>query len=226
MMPLKHKLTACFVALSLIIILLLSTLSYQALRDATLQRLNGELVTAANAVQKIIGPHTHDQLHNTTPENYAEISAYLAEFTSASKLDWVYSTVMVNGQINYTYINQTPEEMHSGRYESWYMEEYKIVPKMLHVAFSTGQVQYEDYQGEYGRYRSIFLPFYNQQGKQYVIGVDISLTDIDAILNLALTHTVLAGLFVMILVLVIERLIASSYRLPVNRPSKEYRQQR
>lgn len=215
-MPLKHKLTACFAALSLIIILLLSTLSYQALRDATLQRLSAELVTAANAAQKIIGPRAHDQIHRTTPENYAEISTYLAEFVTASKLDWVYSTVMVNGQINYTYINQTPEEMRQGRYDSWYMEEYKIVPKMLRVAFSTGQVQYEDYQGEYGRFRSIFLPFHNQQGKQYVIGVDISLSAIDAILNQALTQTALVGLFVMILVLVAARLIANPIVAPIN----------
>ncbi|CAG21669.1 methyl-accepting chemotaxis protein [Photobacterium profundum] len=214
-MNLKTKLSACFAVLSLIIILVLSTFSYQALQSRTLNSLNTELTTAANATQKIIGDERHDH-QNKANNDYDKISQNLTSFTQASELDWVYSTVMRNGRIYYTYINQTKEEARSGHYKNWYQEEYKIVPKMLRKAFLTQQIQFEEYQGEYGRYRSIFVPFRNHQGETYVIGVDISLSEVDAMINRELKKVCITAMIVLALALVAARLIANQLVAPIN----------
>lgn len=214
-MNLKTKLSACFAGLSLIIILVLSTFSYQALQSRTLNSLNTELTTAANATQKIIGDERHD-LQNKANNDYDKISQDLTSFTQASELDWVYSTVMRNGRIYYTYINQTKEEARSGHYKNWFQEEYKIVPKMLRKAFLTQQIQFEEYQGEYGRYRSIFVPFRNHQGETYVIGVDISLSEVDAMINRELKKVCITAMIVLALALVAARLIANQLVAPIN----------
>jgi methyl-accepting chemotaxis protein len=214
-MNLKMKLSACFAVLSLIIILVLSTFSYQALQSRTLNSLNTELTTAANATQKIIGDERHDH-QNKANNDYDKISQNLTSFTQASELDWVYSTVMRNGRIYYTYINQTKEEARSGHYKNWYQEEYKIVPKMLRKAFLTQQIQFEEYQGEYGRYRSIFVPFRNHQGETYVIGVDISLSEVDAMINRELKKVCITAMIVLALALVAARLIANQLVAPIN----------
>ncbi|PSW03568.1 methyl-accepting chemotaxis protein [Photobacterium lipolyticum] len=214
-MNLKTKLSACFAGLSLIIILVLSTLSYQALQSRTLNSLNTELTTAANGTQKIIGDERHDHL-DKADNDYDDISQDLTSFTQASDLDWAYSTVMKNGRVYYTYINQTEEEVRSGRYKNWYQEEYKIVPKMLEKAFATQQTQYEEYQGEYGRYRSIFVPFRNSRGETYVIGVDISLSEVDAMINDELKQVCITGMIVMALALMVARLIANQLVAPIN----------
>ncbi|PSV42551.1 methyl-accepting chemotaxis protein [Photobacterium indicum] len=214
-MNLKMKLSACFAVLSLIIILVLSTFSYQALQSRTLNSLNTELTTAANATQKIIGDERHDH-QNKANNDYDKISQNLTSFTQASELDWVYSTVMRNGRIYYTYINQTKEEARSGHYKNWYQEEYKMVPKMLRKAFLTQQIQFEEYQGEYGRYRSIFVPFRNHQGETYVIGVDISLSEVDAMINRELKKVCITAMIVLALALVAARLIANQLVAPIN----------
>lgn len=214
-MNLKMKLSACFAVLSLIIILVLSTFSYQALQSRTLNSLNTELTTAANATQKIIGDERHDH-QNKANNDYDKISQNLTSFTQASELDWVYSTVMRNGRIYYTYINQTKEEARSGHYKNWYQEEYKMVPKMLRKAFLTQQIQFEEYQGEYGRYRSIFVPFRNHQGETYVIGVDISLSEVDAMINHELKKVCITAMIVLALALVAARLIANQLVAPIN----------
>lgn len=214
-MNLKTKLSACFAGLSLIIILVLSTFSYQALQSRTLNSLNTELTTAANATQKIIGDERHDH-QNKANNDYDKISQNLTSFTQASELDWVYSTVMRNGRIYYTYINQTKEEARSGHYKNWFQEEYKIVPKMLRKAFLTQQIQFEEYQGEYGRYRSIFVPFRNHQGETYVIGVDISLSEVDAMINRELKKVCITAMIVLALALVAARLIANQLVAPIN----------
>jgi methyl-accepting chemotaxis protein len=214
-MNLKMKLSACFAGLSLIIILVLSTFSYQALQSRTLNSLNTELTTAANATQKIIGDERHDH-QNKANNDYDKISQDLTSFTQASELDWTYSTVMRNGRIYYTYINQTKEEARSGHYKNWFQEEYKIVPKMLRKAFLTQQIQFEEYQGEYGRYRSIFVPFRNHQGETYVIGVDISLSEVDAMINRELKKVCITAMIVLALALVAARLIANQLVAPIN----------
>ncbi|UXI01100.1 methyl-accepting chemotaxis protein [Photobacterium sp. TY1-4] len=215
-MNLTNKLSACFAGLSLTIILLLSFLSYDSLKESTLQRLNEQLLTAANATDHIVGQQAHDQLGNTSPANYDAVSRRLADFIQASGLDWAYATVKRGHRVYYTYINQTQEELQNGHYQNWYMEEYKVVPKMLHAAFDTRQIQFEDYQGEYGRYRSIFLPFYNQQGELYVIGIDISLSDVDQMLDNALKQTAVVALVVLIAALVAARFIAVPIVSPIN----------
>ncbi|MEJ2766732.1 methyl-accepting chemotaxis protein [Photobacterium sp. MCCC 1A19761] len=215
-MNLTNKLSASFAGLSLTIILLLSFLSYDFLKESTLQRLNEQLLTAANATDHIVGQQAHNQLENASPANYDTVSRRLADFIQASGLDWAYATVKRGNRVYYTYINQTQEELQSGRYQNWYLEEYKVVPKMLHAAFDTHQIQFEDYQGEYGRYRSIFLPFYNQQGELYVIGVDISLSDVDQMLNNALKQTAVVALLVLIAALIAARFIAVPIVSPIN----------
>ncbi|MGR5148885.1 methyl-accepting chemotaxis protein [Photobacterium alginatilyticum] len=214
-MNLKTKLSACFAALSLIIILVLSTFSYQALQNRTISSLNTELTTAAHATNKIIGDGRHDHL-DKTGSNYDDISRNLTSFTQASDLDWAYSTVMKNGRVYYTYINQTDDEVRSGRYQNWYLEEYKIVPKMLHKAFATQQVQFEEYQGEYGRYRSIFVPFRTQAGDTYVIGVDVSLSEVDAMIEDELKLVCITAVIVMALALIVARLFANRLVAPIN----------
>jgi|GEM_PF-2358845 len=214
-MNLKTKLSACFAALSLIIILVLSTFSYQALQSRTISSLNTELTTAAHATKKIIGDERHAQLDKAN-NDYDEISQDLTSFTQASDLDWAYSTVMRNGRVYYTYINQTDDEARSGRYQNWYLEEYKIVPKMLRKAFTTQQVQFEEYQGEYGRYRSIFVPFRTLGGETYVIGVDVSLSEVDAMIEGELKQVCITALIVMAIALIVARLVANHLVAPIN----------
>ncbi|ELR67111.1 Methyl-accepting chemotaxis protein [Photobacterium marinum] len=218
-MNLKTKLSACFAVLSLSIILVLSSFSYQTLEESTLNRLDSELATAAYATKKIVGDERHDHLDKNSSD-YDQISRDLTDFTTASDLDWAYTTVMKNGRVYYTYINQTEDERRSGRYQNWYLEEYKIVPKMLREAFLTEQIQFEEYQGEFGRYRSIFVPFRNHQGELYVVGVDISLNAVDAMLNSELKQVCLTAAIVLALALIGAQIFANRLVQPVNALNK------
>ena len=60
--------------------------------------------------------------------------------------------------------------MKSGQYQQWFLAEYKDVPAGLAAAFNSGSVQYEEYQGEFGLFRSVFVPFTSASGMRYVVG--------------------------------------------------------
>lgn len=216
---LKTKLAALFAAISLIITLFLSYFSYQTLTAATLNGINSELKTAAYATLQIVGTERHNTLDKAN-NDYKTISQNLTQFTQESELDWVYSTVMKNGRIYYTYVNQAQDEVRSGRYKDWYLEEYKIVPAMLREAFMTQRIQFEEYQGEFGRYRSIFIPLRNRNGETYVIGVDLSLNEVDQLLENELKQICLTALVILAIALIAARIIATKIVAPINALNK------
>ncbi|MGF1836131.1 methyl-accepting chemotaxis protein [Photobacterium sanguinicancri] len=212
---LKTKLAAVFAAMSLLITFSLSYFSYQTLKASTLAGINSELQTAAYATQQIIGADSHNQL-NKDHNNYDDISRQLTQFTQGSELDWAYSTVMKNGRIYYTYINHSTDEARNGHYKNWYLEEYQIVPTMLREAFRTQRIQFEEYQGEFGRYRSIFIPMLNNNGETYVIGVDLALKEVDELLNKELKQVCLTAMIILALSLLAARFIATRIVAPIN----------
>ncbi len=216
---LKAKLAAFFAALSLLITLLLSYFSYQTLENSTLAGIDSELKTAAYATQQIIGVDKHNQL-DKNHNDYDAISQQLTQFTQGSELDWAYSTVMKNGRVYYTYVNHSSDEARSGRYKEWYLEEYQIVPEMLREAFLTKRIQFEEYQGEFGRYRSIFIPMRNAQGETYVIGVDLALKEVDDLLNKELKQVCFTAMIILALSLLAARLIAIRIVEPINALNK------
>ena len=216
---LKAKLAAFFAALSLLITISLSYFSYQTLENSTLAGIDSELKTAAYATQQIIGVNKHNQL-DKAHNDYDAISQQLTQFTQGSELDWAYSTVMKNDRVYYTYINHSSDEARSGQYKEWYLEEYQIVPKMLREAFLTKRIQFEEYQGEFGRYRSIFIPMRNAQGETYVIGVDLALKEVDELLNQELKQVCFTAMIILALSLLAARFIAIRIVEPINALNK------
>lgn len=177
---LQVKLSFCFLIFSLLIVIVLSSYSYNKIYDTAVDGLDTNLTTSAYALNQIIGNDKHDLLLKEE-NNYEEISENITHFAQEANVDWAYSTVKRQGRILYTYINKSKEEVASSHYQSWYLEEYDIVPQGLADAFNTGRIQFEEYQGEYGLWRSVFVPFRNINGEIYVIGIDVALSRVEAI---------------------------------------------
>ncbi|KKC98373.1 methyl-accepting chemotaxis protein [Photobacterium halotolerans] len=212
---LKTKLSMLFTAIALIIIAALSAISYHTLVNAAMSSIDTELNTAAQAVEQLIGDLPNDEA-GRDDALYNDISAHLTHFTQGAKLEWAYATVRRGGQVYYTYINRDENEWKSGRYKNWYLEQYLKVPEMLYEAFRTEQTQYQSYQGEYGMYRSIFVPFRGDNGDLHVIGIDVKLTDIEEVKTEALKKTFFIAAVFLVLTVIAARMIANLIVTPVN----------
>lgn len=195
---LKGKLLVCFSTLAFLIIVSYSTYSYNVIYSTAIDGLDSKLSASAYALNGLIGESTHDTLPSVS-DNYESISNKISRFTKESEIDWAYSTIEKNGKIYYTYINQTDDELASGKYKNWYLEEYKIVPKGLRDAFQTHKIQFEEYEGEFGMWRSVFIPFRNINGEYYVIGVDVALSYLGTLKNQILIQV---GIFAAIIILI------------------------
>ena len=88
------------------------------------------------------------------------------------------------------------------KYEQSY-EEYKKASNGLKEAFKTKKPQFDEYSDEWGSHRSYFVPMTTKGGKEYVVGIDVSLQSIDEALNTILLDAILVGLIVNIITVLV-----------------------
>ncbi len=124
-------------------------------------------------------------------------------------LEYLYSLHRVSGKILYTTDSATEEEMKSGE-TTHFHDEYTGVSEGLKWAFKNNQQRYDQYVDEWGNHRSIFYPTVTQNGHKYLIGADISMSNIDQKLNNILIYNIILGFAGLIVSLIIALPIANA----------------
>ena len=187
--------------------------AYRLVVESEMKGVDQKLLTAAHATQRMVGEGFHDRLAADDP-NKLSTTRRLTAFVHDSGLAYVYATIARDGKVLYTASSASPEEVKSGHYENWYLTEYKEVPSGLAAALRDRTVHFEEYKGEYGLFRSVFVPFQSVTGQVYVIGVDISLEQVDAARQRVLWQTLGFG----VLLLVVSQLVAAFVAARIVRP--------
>ncbi|KLV06921.1 hypothetical protein ABT56_07130 [Photobacterium aquae] len=211
---LQFKLTGCFLFVAILIISVLSVISYNTLVKRAYSAYDSELRTSAYAAQAIIGDDFLS-MNNDHADDYDRIVSVLTDFNQKVGLDYIYSVYMKNGRIYYTSVNKSPDEIGRGDYKNWYHKEYEIVPAMMRKAFETSQIQYEEYQGEFGVFRSIFIPFRNSNGELHVIGADVSIAAIANMKKRVITNTLILAVILLLVSIIIAAWFSRKITHPV-----------
>ncbi|MDN0077702.1 methyl-accepting chemotaxis protein [Crenobacter sp. SG2303] len=212
---LRAKLSATFGLVSLLIVVVYSIYAYDAIVGAEMRGVDQRLMTAAYATQRLVGIGYHDQLPASDPNDLVQ-TAKLTDFTHVSDLAYVYTTIERNGRVLYTTSSGSPDEVRAGKFEHWYLAEYKQVPQGLSAALNDGKVHFEEYRGEYGLFRSVFAPFTSANGVRYVVGVDVSLSKVEALRSTVLWQVLGFGLVLLVLSVLVASLVAARTVKPVN----------
>ena len=135
-------------------------------------------------------------------KRYKEIMGELSKYTDSVGVEYVYSMVQKDGKIYFTTSSATEEELKKESYSKFY-EEYKKASNGLKEAFKTKKPQFDEYSDEWGSHRSYFVPMTTKGGKEYVVGIDVSLQSIDEALNTILLDAILVGLIVNIITVLV-----------------------
>ncbi|MCW3479110.1 methyl-accepting chemotaxis protein [Neisseriaceae bacterium JH1-16] len=212
---LKAKLSAAFGLVSALIVAVYSIYAYNAIVGAEMRGVDQRLMTAAYATQRLVGLGYHDRLPDSKADDTQD-TARLTDFTRVSDLAYVYTTIERNGRVLYTASSGSPDEVKAGKFEHWFMAEYKQVPQGLAAALRDGKVHFEEYRGEYGLFRSVFVPFTAEGGLRYVVGVDVSLAKVEALRTTVLLQVLGVGLALLLLSLLVAALVATQTVKPVN----------
>jgi methyl-accepting chemotaxis protein len=150
-----------------------------------------------------------------TQARYLEILKSLSEYTNAIGVEYVYSMVEQNGKIYFSTSSATEEDIKKESYNKLF-EEYVKASDGLKEAFKTKKPVFDEYSDEWGNHRSYFIPFKTASGKEYMVGIDISMQSIGSALSKLLINALLVGILINIITVFIAYLIFKPFVMKIS----------
>jgi methyl-accepting chemotaxis protein len=217
-LKLSHKLMLALAVLNLFVIVAVTASSYQGQKRAVQQAVDDKLLACAQGV-RLLGDAFHDRLGQSADINQEEYVAMLdnlSAFAEGAGVKYVYTVVVKDGKVVFTTSSHTREEKEKGDIAALY-DPYDDASSALKDAIADGKPRYDTYSDQWGTFRSLFLPVRSSGGATYVIGVDVSTADVNAVLRSSLITTVVMGavLFVAgtLLMLLVIRPVSAAVRM-------------
>jgi methyl-accepting chemotaxis protein len=196
-MKISTKLFCAVLALNLVTTMAFTLYAYQGQKSTILRDIDAKLLALAEGV-RLNGDQYHDKIGVSgaiAPQEYQGWLDGLSRYAEATKVKYLYTVLRKDGKIVFTSSSYTKEEQLKGDTTKLF-DPYEDASAGLKAALSDRTVHYDQYTDKWGTFRSIFLPAKSPGGTEYVIGVDISLSQIDGLLRAYLVKCLLIALAV------------------------------
>lgn len=202
------------ILLLLFVVTTIGVISFSALSIYFTEKIENTLIDdglygAVLGARNIAGDAYHDKIEDSTSvsqEEYNKIVGALSEFAFYAKLKAAYSYIDYHGELRYTAASINYEDFKQGKTDTFfskYEDDQKFVESIYFKPFRENKGTTSTYEDISGAVRSAFIPFTTQSGKRYIIAVDFSSAEIDALLVLTKRVYLVVGLIVLLLAFVI-----------------------
>lgn len=217
---LKTQLLLLLASLNLVAAVAYSTVLYEIDRAAIMAGIDGRLTTAVLAVNEIVPDQYHARIigpDSIPREEYRRLQYRLSRFAERADLVYVYTYMKFGDEIRTVSTSATRREIEK-REEVPFFAPYERPPRALLQSFADGQMRFDEYQDEFGRFRSLYLPVTGVDARTYVVGADVDLAMVRKRLAGALKTaiTVGVGIFALSMAmgwLLVDRLVQPLMRL-------------
>ncbi len=183
-------------------------------KEELFQSLDQQLKDAALLTPLLLPESLH---HNkmikddlTRSENYQNILS-LSSFTDHSDINYIYTLVLRDEKVYFTSSSATQEERLSGKGLSNYFDYYNDVDPGVYDVFENKQESFLEYTDQWGSFRSVFIPAHSIDGTFYLIGADVSISHIDALLYKHVYQSIIIG--ILFLLFFYPLYLAATYRI-------------
>ena len=182
--------------------------TYETTRQTIISEIDNQLLYAAKSAQLIIGEQYHDDLTSVTPEQYQQLSQKLSKLANTLEVEYVYSMAYEAPFVLFTSSSFTQADLSEDKLTQ-FLDPYPEATISNKGAFRSTEPVYEISEDQWGRFKTIFVPYINQAGKTYLVGADITTDSMQAQLNASVTRAILSGSFFFFIAV----LVASFYFL-------------
>ena len=182
------------IGLYILWIILFSFGSYQYEKQQRYTNLDRHLESAALTVPLLLPDGFHHQgLSQSAHSNEQDIAniVKLSKLTRHSDIVYIYSLILQDGEILFTSSSATDKELENNTDLSHFWDVYDDVDPQVFDVFKNKAEAYIEYKDKWGHFRSVFIPITSEDGRTYVVGADLDISYIQAILNKDL-YTVLS----------------------------------
>lgn len=164
--------------------------------------INHTIITAlqrsAESAHLIIGDRYHEQVLTTPPTESedADTIKMLTSLAHAQGVEYIYSLVLDReGNLRFTASSARKNGLSSGINLTRFYDRYEINAKMI-KALKSNQIVWNmnETEGEWGEFRSIYVPHTTPAGHRYIIGADIKAGSIEKLSNAAAFNATVTSL--------------------------------
>ncbi|MDD5158618.1 MAG: EAL domain-containing protein [Sulfuricurvum sp.] len=164
------------------------------------QNINSTLEKAVISANVVIGDHYHDRVLTTSPSAVedADTIKALTALAHAQGVEYIYSLVLDNtGKLRFTSSSARNHELVSGQNLTRFFDIYPANSDMI-KALKTNQIVWDmkEKSDQWGKFRSLFIPYTTPSGYRYIIGADIEVGSIQKLSNAAAFKAIATSLII------------------------------
>lgn len=138
--------------------------------------------------------HNDMQKGDLTEEALQKLTLKLSKYTDNSDIVYVYTVMLQGEDVLFGVSSLTAEERQSDEKFNFYLKPYDDVDERVLDIFNTKEKVFLEHTDQWGTFRSIFIPNYSQDGMLYLSVADISISDIESLLNHQVYRSILIAL--------------------------------
>ena len=200
-LSIKTKFLSLVIVLNLLTVSAFTYYSYYETQKHQMIELDKHLQTVAHGSHNLLKSY-HDKIKSQKSikeKRYLEVLKQLSEYAKNVDVAYVYSFMNYKGKVVYTSTSATDEEYENGEYDNFF-DEYADASDVLKEMMTkqTKKIVYEETEDEWGNFRSILIPYTNKNGEYYIIGIDMEINYIQAILQDIVINTLIVGAIIFI----------------------------
>ncbi len=133
----------------------------------------------------------------TQQQDFSNIR-HLSELTDNSDIEYVYTLILQDDKVFFTSSSATQQEWDSKIGFPAFFDQYENVDPGVYQVFKSKQKAFLEFTDQWGTFRSVFIPQYSADGTLFITSADISISDIQALLNNHFQYSLLVtGLFLL-----------------------------
>ncbi len=186
-----------------------------------------QLKNAALTIPSLLPKGFHNKTMSRadiSAEQDLDITLKLSDYTHRSDIIYLYTLIIQDGKIYYTSSSATDTEQQTGNYAVNYFEHYDDADPCLYSVFTGGKTTFLEYTDKWGDFRSIFIPIKAEDGSVYIVGADLTIDHIQALLNGKLYLTLTTSTFFILFLCLPFLVITTEYHSLANRLERKVAQ--
>jgi len=181
-----------------------SYINYTLNKNLLYKNVDEKLKSVALNTPLFLDENTQDKAfkNNITPNEDMKNILALSKLTDNSKVAYVYTMVKKGDDVYFTSSSATKDELKKDE-ATKYLDKYDEATQLLKDAFETHKIAYEESTDKWGTFRTVFIPMKTKDGRWYIVGADIKITDILSELNNYIKNIFLVQIILLIIILIL-----------------------
>ncbi|PSW06527.1 EAL domain-containing protein [Photobacterium lipolyticum] len=203
------------IALYVTWIIVFSAFNYYQDKKQIYSTLDQQLESAALTIPLLLPNNFHNKAitkDGLSEQQDKEITLKLSEYTHSNPVAYIYTLILQDEKIFFTSSSASDQALEKHDSLTSFFEQYDDVDPLVYQVFRSGETSFLEYTDKWGRFRSIFIPLYAEDGTVYIAGADLPINHIQALLSKNLYLTLVISVLFLLLVYPLFILLTSESR--------------